>query len=181
MILRDQLNVPTRAELYTFVLADFQAITVLGNNVMGDIPAELWYFDATSMAVDDGIKVVQPSAIPVGSPGRYLLHMVQADWNALFNKPVISASSIFFTLTTDASGVATITYPSAYANLPFLRCTIRTGPGTNAVLPSYTCIFSSQTTSGFSIKMQNRVDALGLLPSYQNVANATVDVQLTPR
>lgn len=206
MILRDQLNVPTRSELYNFVLSDWQAVTVLGVNAAGDIAAELWYLDLTSTAPDNGITVIHPLAIPPNNPGRYLLHIVQADWNALFNKPTIPASQVqcdwnqasagavdfvknkptlvspvFFTLTTNASGMATVTYTFAYAVLPFLQSTMRTGSGSDPVLPTHTCLFSSQTVNGFSITMQKRNDLLGLLPSYQNVANATVDVVLMPR
>jgi microcystin-dependent protein len=90
MALRDQLNVPTRAELYGFVLAEGQAITVLGVSAAGDIPAELWRFDSASMDTDNGTTVIQPTAIPPGNPGRYLIDIVQADYNACSNTPSLA-------------------------------------------------------------------------------------------
>lgn len=87
MALRDQLNVSTRAELYNFVMQSDQVLTVLGVSVAGDIPAELWYFNATSTATDNGTTVIKPTAIPVGNPGRYVRWIQEADWSYVNNKP----------------------------------------------------------------------------------------------
>lgn len=90
MKLRDYLNVPTRDELYGFVLQDGQAIAVLGITEQGDIPQETWYFNGSSMEEDNGETVIRPIDIPDTDPGRYLINMVQADWNAIFNIPVFA-------------------------------------------------------------------------------------------
>lgn len=87
MALRDYLNVPTREEIRTFVLAHGQAIAVLGIDSLGDAPQETWYFDENSMSEDNNENVIRPNDILDTEPGRYHLNMVQADWNMLFNKP----------------------------------------------------------------------------------------------
>lgn len=96
MSLRDYLNFPTRQELIDFnnVLAHGQAVAVLGVNNLGDIPQETWYFDENSMAVADNVTVIHPTIIPQNDPGRYHINMVQADWNAMFNKPDLSDVAI---------------------------------------------------------------------------------------
>lgn len=87
MALRDYLNYPIREELRQYVLAHGQAIAILGIEELGDCPQETWYFDENSMAVDDSTTVIRPNDILETDPGRYILNMVQADWNATFNKP----------------------------------------------------------------------------------------------
>lgn len=75
--------------------------------------------------------------------------------------------------TTNASGIYTITYPTAYANIPNVQFQIRGG------LVTQTVRITSSTTTGCTLYVQNRVDVVGLLPSYVNVSGATVDVLVT--
>lgn len=90
MALRDQLNVSTRAELYNYVMQSDQVLTALGITTAGDIPAELWYYAATSTATDNGTTVIKPTAVPSGNPGRYVRWIQEADWNYINNKPTFS-------------------------------------------------------------------------------------------
>jgi hypothetical protein len=113
MALRDQLNTSTRAELYTFVMQSDQTLTVLGITVAGDIPAELWYFAAGSMAVDNGTTVIKPTAIPVGNPGRYLRWIYESDWNTTVNKPTFATVATSGNYS-DLSGTPSI--PAAQVN-----------------------------------------------------------------
>jgi len=90
MVIRDYLNCQLRADMRNYLLANGQAIAVVGINAIGDIPQETWYFDENSMAVDDGVNVMKPNILLATEPGRYLINMVQADWNMLFNKPALA-------------------------------------------------------------------------------------------
>lgn len=91
MSVRDYLNVSTRAEMYNFVMQSDQAWISLGVSATGDAPSELWYFSATSTATDNGTTVIKPTAIMSGSPGRYLRHIQESDWNSTNNKPTLSS------------------------------------------------------------------------------------------
>lgn len=72
--------------------------------------------------------------------------------------------------TTNASGNYTVTYSVAYSVTPNVQFQINGGTVTqNALL-------TSSTTTGFTVNVKNRTDALGLLPTYANVNGAAVDV-----
>ena len=90
--IRDYLNVMKRSDLRGWIFQHGQLIASMGHSVMNDAPIETWYFDETSMAVDDGTDnsaALKPFDIPIEEPGRYLKTMVQSDWNNTINKPVI--------------------------------------------------------------------------------------------
>jgi len=89
-MLRDYLNYGTRSELRTYVLAHGQAVAILGDTTLGDIPQETWYYDETSLAEDDGLTVMKPDELLETDPGRFLINMVQADYGNLFNKPAFA-------------------------------------------------------------------------------------------
>lgn len=92
MAARDYLNVERRSDLRDWVFQNGQCIAVLGVNTIADIPLETWYFDETSMAVDNGTNLAlafKPNDIPVEEPGRYLPVMVKSDWNNTINKPAL--------------------------------------------------------------------------------------------
>lgn len=90
MALRDQLNVSSRSELYTFTLQDDQALTTLGISVSGDSAAELWYYNASSMLSDNGETVIKPNSILVTNPGRFLRITQETHWDAILEKPNFS-------------------------------------------------------------------------------------------
>lgn len=66
-------TVSTRLELRSYsTIPDERVIAVIGLTTPWDIPTEIWTFDASSTALDDGVKVLKPNDILVGSPGRFL-------------------------------------------------------------------------------------------------------------
>lgn len=77
--------------------------------------------------------------------------------------------------TTNASGVATFTYPSAYAVVPNVQFVIVGGDVRD------TARITASTTGGCSITVQRRVDVIGLLPTYNNVNGASVDIIVTKK
>lgn len=81
--------------------------------------------------------------------------------------------SVVYSGTTDASGNYTVTYASAYSAKP--RVVFAIEGGTN----KDTSVLSSTTTNGFTVKVERRSDALGLLPTYANVVGAVVNVSVT--
>lgn len=93
MALRDALNVSVRSDLYNYVMQDDQMMTVIGVTTPGDIPAELWYYEGSSTATDNGTTVIKPTAIPVGNPGRYLRWIQESDWTYTNNKPTFATVS----------------------------------------------------------------------------------------
>lgn len=77
---------------------------------------------------------------------------------------------------TNASGLYTVTYATAYSVAPNVQFQIGTG-GNN----KETILLTSSTTTGFTVYVQLRADVLGLLPSYSNVSGRSVDVLITEK
>jgi len=114
---------------------------------------------------------------------------LQSSLNSKFNTPLGTSdqyikgdgtlgSSVFpvsYSGTTNSSGTFTVTYPTAYSVTPNVQFQIVGGSVTNTIR------LTSSTTTGFTVYVQNRVDVVGLLPSYTNVNGATVDVLVTKR
>lgn len=111
MALRDQLNVSTKSELYDYVLAHHQIVTVPGTSAIGDTDFKYYYYDTASTASDDGETVLKPTSVMMGAPGRWLkltLTQNQVDWNQatsgsidfIKNKPSIPSAPTV----TDLSG-----------------------------------------------------------------------------
>lgn len=77
--------------------------------------------------------------------------------------------------TTNASGDYTVTYATAFATAPDVRPQLQSPTDTQTVR------ITSSTTTGFTVKARSRTDTLGLLPSYANLASASVSVLVTAR
>lgn len=122
----------------------------------------------------DGAKITFP-AIPAAQ--------IQSDWaqassgavDFIKNKPTIVRQETY-SGTTNASGIFTITYPSAYSVVPNVQYNIGTGGGNKE-----TILLTSSTTTGATFYVQLRTDVLGLLPSYSNVSGRNVDVLVTAK
>lgn len=71
--------------------------------------------------------------------------------------------------TTDSSGNYTVTFGTSYSVAPNIQANIIGGSNTNIIK------ITSITTTGFTVNVVNRTDALGLLPTYSNVNGANVD------
>lgn len=66
-------TINSRADLYNYsTISHNRVIAAIGISSPWDSPTEFWTFDSSSMAVDDGIKVIRPNDILVGSAGRFL-------------------------------------------------------------------------------------------------------------
>ena len=66
-------TIDTRAQLRDYsTISNNRVIAAIGLSSAWDMPTEIWTFDATSMAVDDGVTVLKPNDILVTNPGRYL-------------------------------------------------------------------------------------------------------------
>lgn len=84
-----------------------------------------------------------------------------------------ATGSTTYTGTTNASGVYTVTYASAYSTTPNVQMSFI---GSN---PRDVIMLTSSTTTGFTVQVQRRVDVLGLLPSYTNQSGVTCNVLVT--
>jgi len=54
------------------IYIDSKVYAILGDVTRGDGSARLYFYDSTSLNVDDGASVLKPDAINVVDPGRYL-------------------------------------------------------------------------------------------------------------
>jgi hypothetical protein len=77
--------------------------------------------------------------------------------------------------TTNSSGNYTITFGTTYLVAPNIQANIIGGTNTNLIK------ISSVTTTGFTVNVVNRLDVIGLLPTYSNVNGASVDVLITEK
>lgn len=80
-----------------------------------------------------------------------------------------------YTGTTAGSGTYTITYATAFAVTPNVQYNLIGGAVTN--FPRIT----ASTNTGFTITVQNRIDVIGLLPTYPTLNGAVVDVLVTEK
>lgn len=77
--------------------------------------------------------------------------------------------------TTNASGIYTVTFGTAYSAAPNIQANIIGGSDTQIIR------ITSISTTGFTVTVRNRVDVVGLLPSWSNVNGANVDVLITEK
>lgn len=77
--------------------------------------------------------------------------------------------------TTNASGQYTITFGTAYSAAPNIQANIINATDTQNIR------ITSITTTGFTVLVRNRVDIVGLLPTWNNVSGASVDVLIVEK
>jgi len=77
--------------------------------------------------------------------------------------------------TTTAAGTYTVTFPVAYSVPPNVQANIVNG------LDSQNIRTTSVTTTGVTVVVRNRIDIIGLLPTWENVSGAKVDVIVTAK
>lgn len=80
-----------------------------------------------------------------------------------------------YTGTTAGSGTYTVTYSTAYGTTPNVQFNINGGTTTN------TARLTSSSTTGFTITANNRVEVLGLLPTYPTLNGLVIDVLVTEK
>lgn len=108
---------------------------------------------------------------------------VQSDWNAssglgvILNKPTISTKRReTYTVTTNSSGLGTVTFGTAFAVAPSISA-----EPTSFTSDNQFCRVTSITTTGFTVTCRLRTDVIGLLPSFSNISGATVEVLITEK
>lgn len=77
--------------------------------------------------------------------------------------------------TTIAAGTYTVTFGTAYSVAPNIQANIINGTDTQNIRTT------AISTTGFTVLVRNRVDVIGLLPSWNNVSGASVDVLITEK
>lgn len=77
--------------------------------------------------------------------------------------------------TTNASGQYTVTFSTAFPTTPNIQANIIGAPDNQNIR------ITSVGTTGFTVTVRNRVDVVGLLPTWTNVNGALVDVVVTQK
>lgn len=77
--------------------------------------------------------------------------------------------------TTNASGNYTVTFSTAYSVAPNVQANIIGATDTQNIR------ITSVSTTGFTVLVRNRVDVIGLLPTWNNVSGASVDILITEK
>jgi len=102
-----------------------------------------------------------------------------ATYNASTGALIIPNNSAKFSTpysgTTTAAGTYTVTFPVAYSVPPNVQANIING------LDSQNIRTTSVTSTGVTVLVRNRVDVVGLLPTWVNVSGATVDLIVTAK
>lgn len=81
-----------------------------------------------------------------------------------------------YSVTTNASGVASVTFSTVYAVAP----NIQINP-TNFSSDNQFARVTAITTTGFTVLCRLRTDLVGLLPTFSNINGATVDILITAK
>lgn len=152
-------TINTRAELYNYsTINNNRVIAAIGLATAWDSPTEIWTFDSSSMAVDDGVTVIRPTDILAGSPGRFLFRTYfvrqfgskySKEWNG---SVTTSASTAVFDIS--SAGFTSIVNLFAFAVLP---------SGTVVNLPISTSAVSPTNTSVTVNLMESKQTAVLLL------------------
>lgn len=109
MAVRNGLTAPATADLYATIITDKVLLVLLGDTAIADQGMKFWYYDASSMATDNGTTVIKPTSVNPANPGRYLI-CTNAPTAAVANTGAYS----------DLSGkptLATVATSGAYADL----------------------------------------------------------------
>lgn len=77
-----------------------------------------------------------------------------------------------FSGTTNSSGIYSATFSPAYPAAPNIQANIIGATDTQNIR------ITAISSTGFTVTVRNRVDVIGLLPSWQNVNGANVDVSV---
>jgi len=80
-----------------------------------------------------------------------------------------------YSATTNASGVATVTFSTTYSVAPNIVINFTTSNPRDVIM------LTSSSTTGCSLLVQRRVDVLGLLPSYTNQSGINCDIIVTEK
>jgi len=159
------LTANLRADLRGYVGATVdQPIVVTGISATGDILPEIWVWDNLSTATDNNVSVLSLTALP-GSPGRFL----RKSFIPLNSIPEKSSGI------TNSSGVYVFTFAKTYSIPPNVQANIINASDSQIIK------IGTPTTTSVTVTVRNRVDVVGLLPTWQNVNGALVDILVTEK
>ncbi len=160
MAIRSATTAPATADLYSTIITDKVLLILLGDSAIEDQLMHFWYYDASSMATDNGTTVIKPTAINPANPGRYLLLAnapIPADWNAvsgfaqIANKPTIPDAQVNSDWNS-GSGLSQIlnkpTIPAAQVNSDW-----NSGSGISQILNKPTIPSTTRTTSTLTLSL----------------------------
>src|SRR4029078_10038095 len=101
MALRNDINAQFKSDLINYTSAiDGQAYILLGETVMGDTPARIYYYDANSSASADGENIITATGMGVGRFIKNPIQQANSDWNAvsgmtqILNNPAIGSGTV---------------------------------------------------------------------------------------
>ena len=94
-------------------------------------------------------------------------------WASITGKPTFKKQETF-SGNTNASGVFTVTFATAYAVAPNIQANIINAADSQIIKMVV-------STTGFTVTVRNRVDVIGLLPTWVNVTGANVDILITEK
>lgn len=167
MGVRVGVSADTKADLVGFNSAvDGQEFTVYGDTVEGDSLPRFYYYVAAAITTADGEAVL--AATGMGGTGRY----IKIGQLTAALKRVDLYSGV-----TDASGNYTIAFSPAFPTgiVPDIQPTLIGGSDTQFLK------VTTITNTGFTVVARNKMDVLGLLPSYSNLVGASVTVQISQK
>lgn len=133
---------------------------------IGTNPVSYFFTDAT-------IESLKVNYLGVGTSADSII--VHNNTTKQLNRIAAPKRSTPYSGTTNASGVYTVIFPTAYTVAPNIQANIINGTDSQNIRTT------SITTTGFTVLVRNRVDVVGLLPSWTNVSSATVDVLITEK
>lgn len=105
----------------------------------------------------------------IGNAGKFAqTNGTSVSWTAIKRQETYSGI-------TNASGTYTVTFATAFSVVPNIQANIVGGTDSQIIR------ITSVSTTGFTVLVRNRVDVIGLLPSWNNVSGATVDILITEK
>lgn len=117
-----------------------------------------------------GATSITTTLASVGTAGTYGIVTTDAKGRVISGKRTETYSG-----TTITAGTYTVTFGTPYSVAPNIQANIINGTDTQNIRTT------SITTTGFVVLVRNRVDVIGLLPSWTNVSGANVDVLITEK
>lgn len=158
-----------RSELYNYsTISNNRVIAAIGISAPWDAPVEFWTFDSTSMAVDNGLTVIKPTDIPVGSAGRFLFKQpFPKQYGTIYSKEYNSALTV-------SGNTAVFDISSAgFASIATVHATAILASGTVLTLP-ITSISAQSLTSITVNLVESKTTNTLLISSAEGLENHSV-------
>lgn len=155
-----------RAELRGYIGITPDQPIVISGYAATPLQVEIWQFDPNSMLSDDGISVLKPTVTLGTDPGRYI--------RTSTTSPSIKKSENK-SGSTNSSGIFTFNFANTYAVPPNIQANIINASDSQIIK------ISTPTTTSVTVTVRNRIDIVGLLPTWANVNGALVDILVTEK